>query len=170
METLLFLITKHAYAADPVFVSLTNITGLTKLTADDTFPELISNLFLVTIGFAAVLGVIMITIGGLEYMASDTPMAKGNGKEKIASALQGLFIVLISYLFLYTINPDLVSLDVLNLPSVPAYGPPAATAPITIFDVIPRDAAQRAVLEKICTAAMGSIHDGALGHLFCTVP
>ena len=60
------------------------------------------------IGFASVLAVVMIVIGGIEYITSDIPSAKGNGKERIINAIFGLVLVLGAYALLNTINPALL--------------------------------------------------------------
>lgn len=107
-----------AYAQAPQFVSLTNIPGLTNLTTTSSLPDLLRNLFLVTIGFAAILGVIMIAIGGAEYMLSDKVSSISKGKARMQNALIGLGIILGSYLILYTINPDLLKINVLLPPAI----------------------------------------------------
>ena len=64
------------------------------------------------IGICAVLSVVMIVIGGLEYMTSELVHSKEAGKEKITHAILGLIIALGAYALLYTINPDLLKSDV----------------------------------------------------------
>lgn len=61
---------------------------------------------------AAILAVIFIVLGGFEIMTKDTPFHISEGKDRIRSALVGLFIILGSYVILYTINPDLIRLDI----------------------------------------------------------
>lgn len=55
-----------------------------------------------------VISVVMIIIGGIQWMFSAIPGVKLDGKGKIFSALSGLFIALSSWLILNTINPDLL--------------------------------------------------------------
>lgn len=52
-------------------------------------------------------------LGGLEYITSDIPGVKLDGKSKIWKALLGLFIALTSYLLLKIINPDLLDISLL---------------------------------------------------------
>ena len=52
-------------------------------------------------------------LGGIEYITSDIPGVKLDGKSKIWKALLGLFIALTSYLLLSLINPDLLNLKLL---------------------------------------------------------
>lgn len=64
------------------------------------------------IGLCAVLAVIMIVMGGIEYMTSELPGNKQNGRERITNALLGLLIALGTYALLNTINPQLLRTDV----------------------------------------------------------
>jgi hypothetical protein len=77
------------------------------------------------IGLCAVLSVVMIVIGGLEYMTSELLSSKEEGKKRIGEALFGLIIALGAYALLFTINPDLLNSDV----NIPAATPPAAVTP-----------------------------------------
>src|SRR3989344_5351889 len=57
------------------------------------------------IGISAALAVVMIVIGGIEYMTSELI----SGKERMTQAVLGLLIALGAYALLFTINPDLLS-------------------------------------------------------------
>jgi hypothetical protein len=63
-----------------------------------------------TVGFAAVLAVIMFFIGGFQYMTGESLNMKGEGKSKMQNAVLGLVLVLASFVILNTINPQLVTL------------------------------------------------------------
>jgi len=67
------------------------------------------------IGICAVLAVIMIVLGGIEYMTSELPGNKESGKERITHAIFGLLLALGAWLILYTINPDLLKTDLSSL-------------------------------------------------------
>ncbi len=59
-----------------------------------------------TVGIAALL---MISIGGFMYLTSAGNTSKtGQAKEIITDAIIGVILALVSWLLLYTINPDLV--------------------------------------------------------------
>ena len=64
------------------------------------------------IGLSAVMAVVMIVIGGIEYMTSELPGNKESGKERIKNGILGLLIALGAYALLNTINPDLLNSDV----------------------------------------------------------
>lgn len=69
------------------------------------------------IGIAGALSVIFIMIGGIQYMTTDAYSGKSDGKETIRNAIFGLLLAIGSYAILYTIDEDLVRLD-LNITGV----------------------------------------------------
>lgn len=69
----------------------------------------LNTVFKFGIAIAVALTLIMIIWGGIMYMTTDAWSQKEAGKEKIINALWGLGMALISWLLLYTINPDLVN-------------------------------------------------------------
>ena len=64
-----------------------------------------------SIAIGAVLAVLMLVIGGLQYMGTDVFSKKNQGRDRIRHALMGLGLLLVSYLILSTINEDLLNLD-----------------------------------------------------------
>ena len=74
--------------------------------------EYFNNIYRLMVGITGVLAVIMIVVGGLEYIASAAnPSAKESAKKRIWAAIGGLLLALSSYLILQTINPDLVNFN-----------------------------------------------------------
>jgi hypothetical protein len=77
--------------------------------------------------------VLMIVIGGMEYILGATPFQKGDGKERIINAFTGLILALAAYLILVTISPRLVdfnlNLDPARLRSEPTASTSAPTTP-----------------------------------------
>lgn len=67
--------------------------------------------FKLGIALAGVLAFLMIVIGGFQYLSTDAMTGKEEGKERIERAVGGLVLALASYIILYTINPNLVELD-----------------------------------------------------------
>ena len=70
------------------------------------------------IGMCAVLAVIMIVVGGIEYMTSELISNKENGKHRITGAIFGLVLALGAWTLLNTINPDLLKTDLTSLQNV----------------------------------------------------
>ncbi len=67
------------------------------------------------IGICAVLSVVMLVVGGLEYMTSELAHTKEAGKERMWQAVLGLLIALGAWALLNTINPNLLISDI-NIP------------------------------------------------------
>ncbi|MEI7777175.1 MAG: pilin [bacterium] len=106
-----FLI-KTAYATTytplaqvPVLGTSINVGGATDL------GNYLQKIFAIGIGVAAGLAVIMIVVGGIEYMSTDAIGGKEEGKDRITSALWGLLLALTSWLILNTINPALLNMN-----------------------------------------------------------
>ncbi|MBP6060411.1 MAG: hypothetical protein KA515_00180 [Candidatus Pacebacteria bacterium] len=66
----------------------------------------------IIIGIAGVLAVLMIVIGGIEYMGSELISSKEAGKDRIQNALLGLLIALGAWALLNTINGNLLNSNV----------------------------------------------------------
>jgi hypothetical protein len=108
-------------AATDAYVPLAPIGDFVNTTTAADLSQYLNNMFRLGIGIATALAVLMIVIGGIEYMSTDAIGGKEEGKEKITSALWGLFLALAAYLILNTINPQLLntSLDINNGSSIP---------------------------------------------------
>ncbi|GEM_PF-1962228 len=74
-------------------------------------------LFTAAVGLAIVLAVVMIVIGGIEYVAAALPSEKEGGKKRIQGAIGGLLLILASWVILNTLNPKLLNVG-LNLEKV----------------------------------------------------
>lgn len=66
----------------------------------------------IIIGLAAVMAVVMIVIGGIQYMTTELMSSKEEGKSRITGAIFGLVLAIGSWALLNTINPDLLKGDV----------------------------------------------------------
>ena len=74
-------------------------------------PLYIKKFYNFAVGVIAIVAVIMIMIGGLQWIfAAGNPTTITSAKSNISSAVSGLVLVLCSYVILYTINPNLVNL------------------------------------------------------------
>lgn len=100
--------------------------SLTTVTAAST-GQYIKGAFNLAIGIAAALAIIMIVIGGIQYMGTESIGGKGAGLKKIKDAVLGLLLALGSYILLFTINPALTNFSL----SIAKIEPPATPlAPI----------------------------------------
>jgi len=77
-----------------------------------SFSSYLNIMIRIFIGICAVLAVVMIVVGGVEYMTSELSHTKEAGKERIEHAVLGLLIALGAYAILFTINPDLLISDI----------------------------------------------------------
>ncbi len=81
--------------------------------------DYISNLYKYLLYVAGVLAVVVIMVGGLQWITAGGNQSKiGEAKERIIGAIIGLFLALGSYLLLYTLNPELVKVDDLYVPNI----------------------------------------------------
>ncbi|HAS80991.1 MAG: hypothetical protein UR25_C0003G0155 [Candidatus Nomurabacteria bacterium GW2011_GWE1_32_28] len=105
-----------------VYTPLVSLPGLpTEFETDSSknacpFGNYLNIMIKIIIGMAAVLAMVMITMGGVEYMSSELISGKEAGKETVKNAIFGLLIALGAYLILNTINPQLLSACLDNLP------------------------------------------------------
>ncbi len=80
----------------------------------------LGTMFKFGVGLCALLAVLMIVIGGFEYVMTENIASKEDAKSRITNALVGLLIALVSVTLLYTINPALVGLKDPNIVAAPA--------------------------------------------------
>lgn len=99
-----------ATAQDTGYVPLAPIPGVTPENEPVVLANYLSGAFALAIGITGVLAVLVIMIGGIQYITSGSFSGKEDGKEKISKALIGLFLAIAAWIILYTINPDLLSL------------------------------------------------------------
>lgn len=94
----------------------TGLPGISEVPKGTELPSYIRYLFIFGLSLVAFLALGQMMLGGIHYI-----LAAGNVADKIAAkdtiqqALLGLGLLLVSYLLLRTINPDLVNLKNPNL-------------------------------------------------------
>jgi hypothetical protein len=81
----------------------------------------LNGLYKAGIAIATGLALIMIVVGGLEYVSTDSIQGKSNGRERIKNAIIGLLLALTSFIILQQINPSLLKSD-LNIDSTGSVG------------------------------------------------
>ena len=96
-----------------------------KTTCIDTAPEgtkpgtafasYLNAMITIFIGLCAVLAMIMIIMGGIQYMTSELVSGKEAGKKSIMNAVFGLILALGAYAILNTLNPDLLDMSLGNM-------------------------------------------------------
>lgn len=94
----------------------TGLPGHSTVPTETALPSYIKYLFIFGLGMITILALTKMIIGGILYIAAAGNAAKvEDAKDTIFQALLGVGILLVSYLLLRTINPDLVNLTNPNL-------------------------------------------------------
>lgn len=140
---LLIALPSIAIAAEPIepLIFLPQVIG--DASSPTSVEGLLQGLFQLSISIGAILAVIMIAVGGIEYMGSDAISSKQAGRERMFNAVLGLVLILGTYVILNTINPNLLSFAIFSAPGnrvetlpnqavtnpsvVPVQGTPAGT-------------------------------------------
>ncbi len=103
----LFVVAQET-AAVPVEYS--PISPIVQGGVDTTDPgSYLNTMFGILVGVAGMLAVIMLVVCGVQYMMSDAIGGKEAAKKRCTAAILGLFVILISWIGLNTISPDLVA-------------------------------------------------------------
>lgn len=92
-------------------IKYTPLAPIPDLTDQPTFPQYVSALFRISVIIGAILAVLMLVIGGFQWMVSEAVGQKEAGRERIKNAILGLLILLASVLILNTINPRLTDIS-----------------------------------------------------------
>ena len=107
------------YSAPPALAQVkleTGLPGHATVPTETALPSYINYLFVFGLGLITILALTQMIIGGITYILAAGNAAKvEEAKDMISQALLGIGILLISYLLLRTINPDLVNLRNPNL-------------------------------------------------------
>ncbi|MFZ2253152.1 MAG: hypothetical protein WAW13_03195 [Minisyncoccia bacterium] len=105
----------EVYGATEKFSPLVGLPGITDASTA-TLPDYINAIYLTLIGFGALIAVVRISWAGVKYsLSGGNHHLMETAKSDIKGVLIGLAILLIPYLILNTINPELTNLDVLKL-------------------------------------------------------
>jgi len=94
--------------------------------------EYINIIVTIVIAIAGVLAVVMLIVGGVQYMTTDALAGKSDARATITKAILGLILALASYVILKTINPNLVNVnpDIKNIEYTATVGADGAVIPI----------------------------------------
>lgn len=108
-------ITPSEYSTEPL-APLPGFTGTPDL------GQWLESLFTILIVIAGLLALIMIVVGGITYLTSESFGEKGKGKGYIINAITGLVLALGAWVILNTINPELAEDLNIKIPSVTLEG------------------------------------------------
>ncbi len=103
----------NTHAKTDEYIPLSPIPGTTQEGSNSStnLTVYLIGMFKLLIGVAGALAVVMIVVGGIQYMSTDAVYGKSEGKARINQAIAGLLLALVAWLILYTINPDLLKIN-----------------------------------------------------------
>jgi hypothetical protein len=117
LASALFSLPYAAFAATE-YAPLVGIPRLDQ-TANTGLPEYINAVYLLIVGAGALIGVVKIAMAGIKWSLSDIVTHKSDAIEDIKGVLLGLALLVIPFVVLNEINPNITRLDVLSgLPKV----------------------------------------------------
>ncbi len=85
--------------------------GVYDLTSPGGFSKFINAIFTILITGGALLAVLMLTIGGVQYMTASSVGNKTQGLDRARAAIYGILLIAATWLILNTINPHLLNFD-----------------------------------------------------------
>ncbi len=125
-----FLFSTTALAQYQLETALPEIPGVPAPSSG--LPEYLNYLFVFGLGIIGVVALAVMMFGGIQYILAAGNVGKTTeAKEWIYAALTGLGLLLVSYLLLRTINPDLVNLK------NPCLGPLTCKSVLELQDGVP---------------------------------
>ena len=96
----------------------TDAQGNKTCTPSSAFGTYLNAMIKIFIGICAILALIMIVFGGIQYMTSGLVSSKLAAKDTITNAILGLLLALGAFAILNTINPDLLGLNLNKMETV----------------------------------------------------
>lgn len=136
--------------------------------APSNIPQYIVWVFTFACTIAGVFAVLMIIIGGLQYMASKgNPQAIKEAKDRIKNAFWGLIVLACVYLLLNIINPELLALRLPTLPKIKTTTPAAPTTtptPTPTGKYFPIQGYDKSKIPPSSSAAFGASRDSGSRH------
>lgn len=90
---------------------ITPVNGTYDLTSAGGFSKLINALFKILITVGALLAVLSLTVGGVQYMTSSSVGNKTQGIDRAKASLWGILLIAGIWLILNTINPELLNFN-----------------------------------------------------------
>jgi len=116
-----------------------------------TIPDYVKYIFNSAIALSGLLAFIVLLWSGIQYFTSaGNPEIIKSAKSRIKSAFIGLLILFFSYLILITINPQLISFQLLRLPQTPKTQlPQTPISPLATSDLLGRIKEMTKVIKEI---------------------
>lgn len=153
------------FASVPDFQPIVPVPGITDATGGEgtiSFADYVENMFRLSISVGAILAVMMIIVGGFEYMTSEALGGKKGGLSKIQNAVLGLVLLLAVVIVLQVINPCILEINAFSDGETACSPEIVAPEPITPADEsqsdgTSTDAPLGAVLDPQCMGPVGTL-------------
>ena len=96
---------------EPIPGLTTDTGGKYDLTSSTGFANLISAVFKILISAGALLAVLSLTLGGVQYMTANSLGNKKNGLDRAKASIYGILLIAAIYIILNTLNPNLLKFN-----------------------------------------------------------
>ena len=96
---------------EPIPGLTTDTNGKYDLTTSTGFANLISAVFKILISGGALIAVLSLTIGGVQYMTANSLGNKKNGLDRAKASIYGILLIAAIYIILNTLNPNLLKFN-----------------------------------------------------------
>jgi len=80
----------------------------------------VSGVYKYLIGFALTIAIVMIMVGGLQYVLGASSGDVKNGKKRMTDAIEGFVLLMFVYVVLYTVNPETTLFKGLEIKTITA--------------------------------------------------
>jgi len=97
-------------------ISIPNASGET--TSVYNYGEYVGVMYKFLLGIAVTIAIVFVMIGGIRYVIGASTGEIGKAKDMIVKAISGLVLLLFAYVILFTVNPELIKLQVPKLPMI----------------------------------------------------
>ncbi len=96
-------------------VSFSQIVQNSGYISVDYLPRYIAGLYEYLLGFAAIVTIVMIMIGGVQYVLASGTGNIAAAKKRMVNAVTGLVLLMFAFVILFTVNPQLTYFSALNI-------------------------------------------------------
>lgn len=101
----------------------------------EDFAALLAGIFKLLITLGSLFAVVMLVVAGIGYMLSEAAVDISKAKSRAKAALWGLLLLAMSWLILYTVNPELLKFKLLDKVGIPnPTAAPSTPPPASSFD------------------------------------
>jgi hypothetical protein len=100
----------------PYNLSVSLPLGGTGITTVQDLGDYINKLYIFLLGISGIIAILMIMVGGVQYVVAHGGSEAGEGKKRITNALTGVLLLFLANIILFTVNPQLIKLIVPQMP------------------------------------------------------